>query len=170
MERKAAEWRAGFSAPEFTIDPGAALPESILLPLLEEDPAFAATWRRQRPEFEGRNLAYDREIVRHLIDHGHGPRVAVSGVIHHRRNHGLKMELRERYFQRLLSRARGQTDVPPEFVEQRKPNAQPKHRRPQVSVSADSADQAILEERARRAIDCEYPPSGPAPRMPSESE
>jgi hypothetical protein len=121
-----------------------------VLEVLLADPVFNATWRRQRPGFEG-HLAFDREIARAVLDRDYDAQLAVDAVIHCRRLHGFKAELRRDYFDRLLSWAKNQIDEPPELVQAEERDSRPKRRRPQISVAADDIDQVILRERAKRA-------------------
>ncbi len=129
------------------IDPDAVLPEDVLQRFLVH-PQGPATWDRQRPDLPDRALAYDQEIIRIVLtDLDCDLQTTANAVIHNRRHHGLKPELRLEYFKRLLSKewrgaAEPRTGTPREQSTNR--------RRRQISVAASDAEQAIIAEMARR--------------------
>ena len=153
--RESEEWAERFRtshlvlAPEDVIvDPESELPDEILDPLLEADQTFRDTWLRRRSDLSDRQRDYDRELTRLLADHKVDPQEIVDGIIHHRRMHGRKPELRVRHFRQLLSQEwrREQAEPPKSAPQPRVPRSD----RRQVCLAANDPEQAILEELARR--------------------
>ena len=146
--RNEAKWAAERRGPDgILVDPEAVLPEDVLQRFLVH-PQGRATWDQRRPDLPSRALAYDQEIVRiALTELDCDLQTAANAVIHNRRHHGLKPELRLDYIKRLLSKERSGTAEPVVGT----PREESSHRgRRQISVAANDAEQAIIAAMARR--------------------
>lgn len=153
-EREAAEWQERFRCPELitvpddlVIDADAVLPDTVLQPLLNRDPAFRATWLHERSDLPDRVEAYEKELTRILADHKFEAQQIVDGIIHWRRSHGMKPELRMRQFRQLLSQEWRGTAEPIKGTPRQKTA---RRDRRQLCVAANDAEQAIFEEWAQR--------------------
>ncbi len=153
-ERNAAELRERFCTPvlivppdDLVIDPDAALDPPVLQRLLDGDQEFSTTWMRQRADVPHRIDAYERELTRMLSGHKLGPQQIVNAIIQWRRQHGMKLELRERHFRQLLSKEWRGTAEPIKGTPQQR---RARRDRRQLCVAANDAEQAIFEEWARR--------------------
>lgn len=174
-ERQTAEWRARFDSPDLVVNPQAELPGDVLDRLME-DPLFLATWLRQRRDLPDKNEAHDRALASILKGHGLDDQMVMDGIVHHRRLHGKKMDVREDYFNRILSQEFRDTAKPATGTSQ--PRTPRKNRR-QFSVAASDRDQVVIEELARRAghtvsnyfrMLAGLPPIYPGRRNPIERE
>jgi hypothetical protein len=90
---------------DYVIDADGVVGDDVFQRLTEGDPTFAATWQRKRDDLPNKNGDYDLALALIALNAGLDDQVAVNLVIHHRRLHGRKPELRIEYFQRLFGKA-----------------------------------------------------------------